>query len=125
MKEMLTLKDKITTFIILSSMNKIKKVQDCIPLFIFLLTAKLHLIFGFVIYGYDYFKEIISLQYIVVLFIVSVIFFTLCQYNLCYTSYIVSILYMIINLMGIGYTFQNKNIVPMSKFNIFTFIKAI
>ena len=106
-------------------MNKIRKVKDCIPLFIFLLTYQIHIIFGFVIYGYDYFKEIVSIQYIVILFIVSVIFFTLCQYNLCYTGYIVSILYMITSLMGIGYTFQNKDIVPMSKFNIFTFSKAI
>ena len=106
-------------------MNKIIKIQDCIPLFIFLLTAKIHFIFGFVIYGYDYFKEFISIQNIVILFIVSVLFFTLCQYNLCYTAYIVSILYMITSFMGIGYVYQNKNIIPINKFNIFTFVKYI
>lgn len=106
-------------------MNKIKKVQDCIPLFIFLLTAKVNLISGFIIYGYEYLKEILSFRYIVSLFITAVIFFTLCQYNLCYIAYSASFLYMIVSLLGIGFTYQNIDNMPMSKFNILSFIKTL
>jgi uncharacterized membrane protein YjdF len=106
-------------------MNKIKTVKDCIPLFIFLLTAKINLISGFIIYGYEFLKEIVSIDYIVSIFITAVIFFTLCQFNLCYIAYSASFIYMIVSLLGIGFTYQHLETMPMSKFNIFTFFRTI
>lgn len=106
-------------------MNKIKKVQDCIPLFIFLLTAKINLVSGFIIYGYEFIKEVLSIQYIVSIFISGVIFFTLCQYKLCYIAYSISFIYMIVSLLGIGLTYQNIDTMPMSKFNMFSFLRTL
>lgn len=106
-------------------MNKIKKVQDCIPLFIFLLTSKINFISGFIIYGYEFIREVLSLRYIVSIFITAVIFFTLCQYNLCYIAYSASFLYMIVSLLGIGLTYQNIDTMHMSKFNTISFLRTL